>query len=148
VPAVPLLLARARVVHRAEVDDRADAAAAEHVARLLATHVELVVLDVLRAARKRTAIDADDGRLSVQDARDESAEATADAGDEHRIVVRLAARTGLRLAARLGGPRGLLSRRRRRRSLLRCLRAESRAGATRRLLFALAVRHACDASRR
>ena len=52
--------ARARVVHHAEVDQRIDVAGAEHVARLLAAQIDLMMLDVLRAARHRPAIEADD----------------------------------------------------------------------------------------
>ena len=63
--------------------ERVDIAGAEHVARLLAAQVDLVVLDVLGPARHRPAIEADDlpAELVVEPARDDATEPAADAGD-------------------------------------------------------------------
>src|SRR5258708_7240329 len=66
---------------RLSLDDGADRHAAEHVARLLAPDVDLMVLDVLRSSVERAPIDADDPRVAMKPPSEPSTESTDDAGD-------------------------------------------------------------------
>src|ERR1019366_7424792 len=86
VPRVVLGRRCPRVVHDPEVHDRRDVSRPEYVFELLPANVDLGVLDVFRLVEKGASIDADDGSLAVQHARELLAEATADAGDEHRAA--------------------------------------------------------------
>ncbi len=120
VPGVVLGLADARVVEDAEVDHRREPLLAEDVLRLLAADVELVVLDVLGAAVEGAAVDADDGHLAVEAARQAAAQAAADAGDEDGTLARILGRSvrvrrGAAREAARGGVVGLGRPRRSRR---------------------------------
>src|SRR5690606_9010794 len=84
VPAMVLLVARARVVQYSEVNHRADAARSKHVSGLLAAQVDAMMDDVLREAFKDPSIDADHRSLAVQAPGQQPPEAPADARDEHR----------------------------------------------------------------
>ncbi len=74
---------RARVVHDAEMHDGLDVAGPEDVFELLPADVDLSVLDVLGLVVERPAIDADDGAVAVEHARQLLSEAAADARDEN-----------------------------------------------------------------
>jgi hypothetical protein len=69
-------------VHDAEVHERLNAVA-EHVSHAGAPEVELVVNDVRRTTRERTAVDADDGSLAMEQPSDATAQATTDPRDDH-----------------------------------------------------------------
>src|SRR4029078_1038818 len=66
VPGVVLRRVHTGVVHHAEVNDRGYRSSAKNVAGLLSANVDLVVLDVLRAAFERATIDPDDPRFAVE----------------------------------------------------------------------------------
>ena len=83
VPRVGLGGAGPRRVHQAHVDQRADVAGAEDVARLLRAQVDLVVLDVLGAAEEGAPIEADhvEARVAMEPAGEQAAQPARDAGD-------------------------------------------------------------------
>ncbi len=86
VPLMALALRHPGVVHHAEVHDGAHALLAEDVARLLSAEVDRVHRDIRRSAVEGPPIDADDARPSMEHARDQSTEPSADARDEHRAA--------------------------------------------------------------
>ena len=71
-------------MHDAEVHDGLDVPGAEDVLQLLASDVDLRVLDVLRLVGEGAPVDADDAALAMKDARELLAEPPADARDERR----------------------------------------------------------------
>jgi hypothetical protein len=70
------------VVHDAEVHDGLDVPRAEDVFQLLATDVDLGVLDVFRLVVEGAPVDPDDWAFAVKHARELLAETPADARDE------------------------------------------------------------------
>jgi hypothetical protein len=122
-------IALAQVVHHAEVNDRADPADAKDVLRLAATHVDLVMHDVVGLALEATTVDTDHRHLPMQSTREQLTHASADARDHHRTEIGIrTARIALR--ALRNGPRERVRYRVRNRSHLgaRCTSAGSFVG--------------------
>ncbi len=86
IPGVALAIASPRVVKDAEVNDRANVAAAEDVFHLFATHVDLMMEDVLGTVVEWAPIDANDAIGAMELPNQKPAEAPADAGHQDRTV--------------------------------------------------------------
>jgi hypothetical protein len=76
-----------RVVHDAEVNQRAHAATAKNVLGAFATEIDLVMLDISRTVREWAPIEADHARLPMQHPCQASPEPAADPSNDDRAIV-------------------------------------------------------------